>query len=176
MALFTSTDVLALKIRQNEKRNEKFVERFSKEIEDELSYLENMIRWSKEFFLQRLYDNISGIKTSEVDVSKIRSFGFSKVGGGYATCMRPDSDYLSYDEYVAEEYPESFKTYGSLVLSRFRIWKSKDFLKKLAEKLELPKEMYFTIWSKKIKTEDTFFKDEDISEYEATLRLVIRFA
>lgn len=176
MALFDSTDLLVLKARQTEKRSEKFLEMYSKEIDDELMYLENMIRWSKEFFLQKLYDDISGIKTAEVDVSKIRSFGFSKVGGSYATCMLPDSDFASYNDYAVREHPESFKTYGSLILSRFRIWKSTDFLKKLAERLGLPKEMYFTIQSRKLEADDTLFKNENIDEYDTTLRLVMRFA
>lgn len=176
MALFNSYDIAELKAVQSDKRAEQFTKDYSEEIEMELKELENMIRMEKTFFFNALKNRTTHLKTAVVEVSTIMSFNFSKVGGPRGCYLTDDDEYTTYDAYASREFPTSFCMKDGYPVSKFNLWKSKDFLVKLAERLELPNNMYFQIRSNIVDTENKIFQYENkIVQYVTDLCLVVSF-
>jgi len=174
MALFTTNDINMLNDKQKEKRDEWFLYMHASDIEAELDALAYGIHDSRDSIFKSLMKNIVGVNTTYADVMMIRSFDFSSAGGGHALHMLDNYEYASLSEHAYRAFPESYTQVSRVSL--YRIWKSKGFLKRLAEKLELPENMYLLVDSRPINVEDQkFFGKTDIPEYNNTLRIVYRF-
>ena len=174
MALFTTNDFNMLNDKQKDERDKSFLYTHASDIDAELDALAYGIRDSRDSIFKSLMKNIVGVKTTYADIMMIRSFDFSIPGGGHALFMMDNYEIASLYEHTYRAFPGSYTQVSRVSL--YRIWKSKDFLKRLAEKLELPENMYLLVDSRPIKVEDEkFFGKTDIPEYKNTLRIVYRF-
>jgi len=168
MALFNSYDIEELKTLQKTCRTENFLKEHGDMIDAELGNLEDWMRINKVFVFEMLKARITHAKISQVEVATIRSFDFSRVGGEF---MSEDIGESSYGSMASEAFPESF-VYG---VNRFRLWKSKNFLVKLADRLQLPNNMKFVIRSYIVEDEFKQFKNCQITEYTTDIVLVVNF-
>jgi hypothetical protein len=183
MSFFTTLFVQQLEDIQKERFCENFCELWKDEIEDELDYLEKYVNENKDEIQEALLISTSFTNTTEASVLDTRSYNFSNVGSGNAV-YHDHFEFTSYYDYILSRHPmygriqpyiKSEKT--GLVTSMYRIWKSKGFLMKLAERLKLPKNAYFVVRSKKEDNTDFLtFPDEPIPQFTNTLILVYRFA
>jgi hypothetical protein len=173
MALFTAADIEMLTSKNSEKRNDWFVRDHVDDIESEFDILAHEIHTNRDRIVRMLTEKTVGLKTTYADILTIRSFDFSKVGGPFGEHMLNDI----YDTYVGHAqaaFPESYMR--RRLVSRYPIWKSKNFLIRLAEMLDLPANMYFVVDSLPITVESQkLFGKTNIAEYNNTLRIVYRF-
>jgi len=167
MALFNSYDVEELKCLQKSARDENFLNEYGHMINNELANLEDLMRINKTFVFDMLKARITDAKISQVEIATIRSFDFSRIGGFF---MSHDAG-ASYGERACESFPESFAD----VVSRFRLWKSKNFLVKLADRLQLPDNMKFVIRSHIVEEDFKRFRNYNVTEYTTDLVLVVSF-
>ena len=187
MAFFSDSIIKKLEETHKENLSEKFCESWNEQIEDELKRLEEYILENKTEIQEALVLSTNFTKTTESLVACTTSYDFSKVGGGDAmydnyTGLRSyhsyivsrESMYYSMCSRAKNNYIDSEKT--GKITSLYRIWKSKDFLKKLAERLKLPKNAYFAVYSEEVDGEFVTFPDEDIIQYRNRLMLIYRFA
>jgi len=182
MAFIDSFDIGQLKVKRMEKRNEEFATRYAAEIAQEMKWMAARIRQMKPELMSKLEKAVTTSSTVEVPALNIMSFNFSRLGYlcGYTQLpvtydyydQRPPAD--TYMEYAARDMPCSFvEVEDNQYISRYAIWKSKDFTKKLAEMLELPSNAYFVVRSKKIEYNVVFDESTDVEEYDNTMSLVI---
>ena len=175
MALFTNSDIAEVKSVHTEKRRSLFATKFAISIDRELEFLAALVRACKDNLLKDLKGNAIGFKTTSAEIVTCRSFDFSEVGGGNALYSGNIS--MTYNQVASAWVRASFRDDDGLPVNRYLLWKSKDFLKRLATKLELPEEMYFQVNSTQIGEDDTFFDDQPkIKEYSNTLYIVLRLA
>lgn len=184
MALFTLNDIGNFLMQQTLMRNKEFCLKYSHVIENELDYMEKVMREGKSYFVDIIMKKIDHTKTAEVAIDHIYSYNFSNVGphspATYQSRRLDEiwrTDNMSYIQHATTERPESFRKVNDYEhLSRFRIWKSEGFLTALAKRLELPSYMHFRVHSAIIDSEVSMFENEDITEYLTSLLLVIRFS
>jgi hypothetical protein len=167
MALFTSYDMDELKSIQKSARDENFLNEYGDMIDNELADLEDWMRINKTFVFDMLKARITDAKISQVEIATIRSFDFSRIGGFFAS----HDTGASYGERACESFPESFAD----VVSRFRLWKSKNFLIRLADRLQLPNNMKFVIRSHIVEDDFKRFRNYNVTEYTTDLVLVLSF-
>lgn len=176
MALFSENEIADLCKLQKEERAEHFAAKYEFEINRELEFMEQFIRDSKVILLLNLKDHITHNRSAEASVDEILSFDFSKVGGmntSFQTKTGENTTYLDYAWFRASS--SSFLHDGSgFKMNRFSLWRSKDFLKRLATRLDLPDTMSFVIRSRIIDDGFKIFSDE-VVEYITSLKLAIRF-
>lgn len=174
MALFNSYDIDELKAAHKDKMADWFVKEYEPNIIVEWDVLENYLRENKNYFFDKLKQTITGLKTAEYPFETIRSFDFSKVGGGNA--IYPNNVLYTYKDYASQYYKSSFDTVRYKTLNRYAIWKSKDFLKILAERLQLPENIDFVIRTRPVDDDARLFENPSISEYITQLCIRIRFS
>ena len=177
MALFNCYDIAELKAVQSAKRLEQFTNRYSEEISAEMDRLENKIRSDKDFFFNALKERTTHHTKSVVEVETIASFNFSNVGGGDAVYCTDDDEYVCYTYHAFNHFPESFcNTRDNDWINKFNLWKSKDFLIKLADRLGLPDMMHFEIRSYIVDDKKKIFSYHNSAvQYSTDLCLVVRF-
>lgn len=184
MAFIDSFDIAQLKEKRMDKRSEEFATNYAAEIAQEMKWMAARIRQMKPELMSKLEKAVTTSPMVEVPALNIMSFNFSRVPGGSGGYMKlPDSyDYYdqrpeasTYIEYAARDMPCSFvEVEENQYISRYSIWKSKDFTKKLAEMLDLPSTAFFVVRSKKIEYNVVFVESPDVEEYDNTMSLVIR--
>lgn len=168
MALFNSYDMDELKFIQKSARDENFLNEYGDMIDGELGQLEDWMRINKMFVFGMLKARTTHAKISQVEVATIRSFDFSRVGGEFMSEHIGESCYGSM---ACESFPESFVD----GVNRFRLWKSKNFLVRLADRLQLPDNMKFVIRSYIVEDNFKQFKNCQITEYTTEIVLVVNF-
>ena len=178
MPFFNQTDIDDIKTAHKIARNKKFCERYASAIERELTSLENKITLEKEFILNEFLHTNGVLKTSSAHVDIVNSFDFSRVGGGHANFQElgPYNEYYckSFTESAYGEFSDSYRIVEGNPVSRFQIWTSPEFLKKLARRLDLPENVYFQIHSQKI--DSIKFAEYPVTQYTNELKMVFRFS
>ena len=164
MALFTDNDIAEMKEIRNSKRSEEFALYYAQHISDEMKVTVSMLYDNNDLFVAEVKNRMSARGIAEVEIFTIHSFDFSKV-----------DDKEKYISKAYEAYPQSFTTSNNVRINRFNLWKSKNFLHRLAELVYLPYIMSFVVRSYKITDDDNkLFKKANIDEYIVDLCLRVR--
>ena len=182
MAFLTSSDLADITTTHKHALNNYFTNKWKSEIDYELDMTVSALQEDKVRFLHELKENISHLRTAEVVVRVARSFDFRNVGGADATYELEhtgniftgdfDTEHITFRDKAKNNWPSSWVDNVNI----FNIWRSKDFLKKLAERLGLPENVYFVIRTSHDDKCLHTFKDRDVVQYKNKLVMVYRFS
>jgi hypothetical protein len=180
MAFFDSFDIIDLETKRREKLNENFEKKYADEIEHELKWMAARIRQLKPVIMLDMVNAVGTRKSTEVSVITIDSFDFSKMHGG-EVIYNGWSGTQSYKQVAIQSRKGSFVNVGDdKYVSRFQIWKTRYFVDKLAEMLELPPNARFVVRSvekdHESHTNMVFKGHKDVREFETSMYLVYNFA
>lgn len=175
MSFFTYAQIAQLEESHREWREKAYEVEHKTSIEYEIDRLNMRVLLNKGKLFQELKDTVTHGKRCLAKIDTIRSFDFSKVGGKYAYHVSEDGTVIKPYGTIAEEaYPASYSYISDTHQSKFNLWKSKDFLKKLAEKLKLPENVFLKI-SSVPDFQTRLFKDDRIREYNTAIYMVYCF-
>jgi len=179
MVLLSTCDIDRLKLVNKEKKEaDMFWNKYAYEIETELVVSYNVLRKCKSTIIDHLKENVNPVlNETYCDVLSVLSYDFSNVGGENAVyTTTPDGKEITYGAHASISSWGAYRydRDGGRAVSRYDIWtKSKNFMKRLGERLQLPEGAYLTIVSEQLTEQCLFCDPTTILEYNNRLRLVV---